>query len=1010
MGAFDFLKDLTTEKKVAKGVFSFLSSPKNIRDLGVSAARGVARIPETVARSSAKAGLDIGEKITGEKRDVPIFSSLAETGRVNDPTRKFLYGTDPVETYQKRREGGQKVVEGSRFRDYAAPLSFLGSALTIGGDVTGFGAGKKKVAETITEDVLKQLAKTATEAEVKKVLARKIAPEILQKIAPEIALSTDEHAIKNLVVKGGGKIEEAAKELSHITREDNLPGIVKSGKIEANAPPLKGYEGQKAAYLQRGEKNPYGFPGENNAKIIYKESSIPKHAVVNGDELAVHGGLSASPQDVARIEVSSPNLVAPLEKKGYQVVVNPDLAATQPRKLSGAAQQSSLAKNTISDIVPKLTNPTGQAANNPAENIVDALRSGGVEKLQQEQKGLYSAERSARLGKTQNVGDLTGREATYSQLSKLKGELPKVDSTALVEHLKTKVKPEDVNGILDTLRTHPNLSGYEPITAQNSIVKLFDEGKLPTESEFKILEKALGSNFTDTLKTTAIDSMSNWQKVKNFGVQVLGMPKSVMASFDLSGGARQGGVLGSRFPKIWGNAQKESVKYFASSDAYKKSLEEIASRENASIYKKMGLNLASAGGHEEQFASTLAEKIPVAGRGVAASDRAYTGGLSRLRADVADHLLGVLKQEGRELNDKELKSLGQFINTASGRGNLGSLEKHAQSLGEALFSPRLWKSRLDMLNPAYYAKLKGPARKYALQSAGSFAAIAGAVLGLAVAAGASVETDARSSDFLKIKVGDSRYDILGGFQQNLVFAWRQLSGQKKSSTTGAVTDLNSGKYGAANRLSVLSDLIRNKENPVLSAGQQILKGTDKSGNPVNPLTTIGNLFVPLNIQDTYDTAKSTGSLPKALLKSTVPGTVGIGVNTYGLKDINPTNKQKAYIKQLETKGVPKGQVDATREFYQTMKTGPDRAKASADVNKALAAGENQKAVDIANQYNKLYATTFSEWKKKYGDYTSDRVLIKDYNSGKIALTPGNIKTRVKSIKSNPLYSATTGGN
>jgi hypothetical protein len=38
------------------------------------------------------------------------------------------------------------------------------------------------------------------------------------------------------------------------------------------------------------------------------------------------------------------------------------------------------------------------------------------------------------------------------------------------------------------------------------------------------------------------------------------------------------------------------------------------------------------------------------------------------------------------------------------------------------------------------------------------------------------------------------------------------SGEKKSSQTGKITDLSAGGFGAANRLSILSDLFQSKES------------------------------------------------------------------------------------------------------------------------------------------------------------------------------------------------------
>lgn len=736
-------------------------------------------------------------------------------------------------------------------------------------------------------------------------------------------------------------------------------------------------------------------------------------------------GKDVAPDVVRAItQTKDPHVIENLLKGGNKIpkVAEPVIPPAPPAEvLAHIANPAAVGQDALPAAKGLAEATVPPVENNPVKNVVDALRGQptapgqssvtGIEKLQQQQKELYSAERSARLAQSKTAAEgATGRDATFAQLGALKGQLPKVDAAALVEHLKTKVSPEDVNGILDTIRTHPNLSGYEPITAQNAIVKLFDEGKLPTPSEFKILEK-VSPELSDTLKTTAIDSMDNWQKIKNFGTQVLGMPKALMASLDFSGGGRQGAVLGSRFPKEFAASQVESVKYFGSDQAFKDGMAEIAGRENAPIYAKMklALDIPGTGAHEEQYVSQLGERIPGLGRGVAASDRAYSGGLSRLRADSADHILLNLKDAGIDpstLSDKALQDLGRYINTASGRGNLGAFEKHAQSLGEALFSPRLWKSRLDMLNPVYYAKLDPVARKYALQSAGSFAAIAGTVLGLATLAGAKVETDARSSDFLKIKVGDTRYDILGGFQQNLVFAWRELSGEKKSSVTGAVSKLDSGGPLSANRLSILSDLIQNKENPVISAAQTQIKGSDKAGNKLTPsarAAAVGNLFVPLNIQDTYKTSQDTGSIPKGLLKATVPGTVGIGVGTYGVKDIQPSGKQKQYLDKLQKSGAPQAQIDASKSLFQYIKSAPSRDNASTDIKKALTNSDGtfnqngvKQAVQLAKDYNKKYQSNFDDWRKKYPQYKTDKNLVKEYNSNLI--TNASIDSYITTIK------------
>jgi hypothetical protein len=503
--------------------------------------------------------------------------------------------------------------------------------------------------------------------------------------------------------------------------------------------------------------------------------------------------------------------------------------------------------------------------------------------------------------------------------------------------------------------------------------------------------------------------------------QIFAAPRSTQASFDISFGGRQGAVLGTRFPKEWGAAQKDSVKGFKSQKYYDNKIAELNTRsdmpsEYLALREKAGV--AITGGpdalHEEAFASSLPEKVPVLGKGVEASDRAYTLGLSSLRDKTFEKIYREYEnvKPMSTWSDEEIKSIGRFINTASGRGDLGKyLEAHGKTLQEALFSPKLWKSRLDMLNPLYYYKLKGPARKYALQSAATFTGTAASVMALAAAAGATVDGDARSSDFLKIKVGDTRFDILGGLQQNLVFLHRELpgsiagqktyigSGEKKSSQTGKITDLSAGGFGAANRLSILSDLFQSKESPSISAITTQIKGQDKSGNQLTPTTRLkdlGSLGVPLSIGDTYNNIQHSQSVAGGIAKS-VPGFVGIGVNSYGTQDLSVTGKQKAYLDQLKTSGADAKTINANKQFFQVLKGAPNKQTAIDSAHKALDSGDYQKAQKIAQDYNNSLDQYIQQsgWVDKNSSYINP-TLEKAYSSAKFNLNSQSVQQYLKS--------------
>lgn len=388
----------------------------------------------------------------------------------------------------------------------------------------------------------------------------------------------------------------------------------------------------------------------------------------------------------------------------------------------------------------------------------------------------------------------------------------------------------------------------------------------------------------------------------------LATPRTAMATGDLSFGLRQGAVLGARYPKEWAEANVNSARMAVDPEFFHREMSAVRNATDShgvaayGLFKRMQLQtLAAEGKYEEAFAGKNilegknAKKVGV-GHVVAGADRAFSGAATVLRSKVALKIIdqyGGVEKVAKEWSNKELQDLGRVINTASGRGEGGrgivgqKFEQWAPTLSDTLFSPRLWKSRLDMVNPVYYVKLSPPARKVALESIGSFTGVVSATLAAAAAAGANVEMNPLSSDFGKIKVGDTRIDIMGGMQQNIVLAARELSGYKKSSTSGKVEKLGGG-FGETSRLGVLGNAIQNKETPVLGAATRILKGKDGGGNPVNPWTEVAKLFIPINAQSAYgtysnyrDRGLSVSKSAGAAIGDAAVSTVGLGTQTYG---------------------------------------------------------------------------------------------------------------------------------
>ena len=513
---------------------------------------------------------------------------------------------------------------------------------------------------------------------------------------------------------------------------------------------------------------------------------------------------------------------------------------------------------------------------NPLEKIVLALKES--KPIRKQQETLYSTERGKRLAESLSVGKTTsGEKGFYAELGKLKGELPKVQ----FESIRNKVSQEDIDFAFDSLKNSNVLNEWDKITARTGLGKLFGEfgGRVPTEGELILLNRVFPKEFTDTL----LSKRDLWTKTKEVGREVLNIPRSIMSSFDLSAPLRQGLFLIGK-PKQFIPAFRDMIKSFASEEAYTALNESIIRKPNFKLMNEVKLGLTQMDSilsqREEQFMSNFAEKIPGIGRVVKASGRAYTGFLNKLRADVFDDLIN--KADSLGLDPKKnidlAKGISDFINNATGRGSIKGLERSFPVLNSFFFSPRLMASRLNLLNPVYYVKQEPFVRKEALKALFTTTGVIGTVLSLAKAGGADIETDPRSSDFGKIKVGNTRFDIMGGFQQYIRSAAQLITGKQISTTTGKEYTLGEG-YGSSTRLDIAIRQLRSKLAPVPSFVVDFLAGGNMAGEDFELQNELLSRFTPMMLQDMSDLIKEDPSLlPVGIL-----GGFGIGVQTYGKK-------------------------------------------------------------------------------------------------------------------------------
>ena len=532
-------------------------------------------------------------------------------------------------------------------------------------------------------------------------------------------------------------------------------------------------------------------------------------------------------------------------------------------------------------IWPGMGKTVAQPIRTPGEQVFAAMPE--ARKLRAKQEAGYSKARSERIREADEIFESMGGDITAHFAAKraLAGELPKL-------RFKDMEGVFDENAVRDMFReihAHPGLRKYERVRARDAILKAAD-GVVPQRSEIALLEKVFGPATVEDLSAAA----SRWQKAQEGFYNVINIPRALKSSFDLSAPFRQGLVLGARHPVIWSRSWGPMLKAARREGAYEDFLNEILERPTYERMRAAKLAITDLEGgltkREEAFMSNAAEKLTGGKRSpVRASGRAYTTFLNKLRADAFDNYLQVAAEQGLDIAGKTpeskrlLNSIAEAVNNMTGRGGHSrEFSLHVAGLNALLFSPRLMASRLNHFNPSYYKNLHPFARKQAAQGILRLAGAVSMTLYLAKLAGADVNLDPRNSDFGKIRIGDTRIDIAGGFLQYLTVASRLASGEYVSSATGEVTPLGSD-FGETSTADILERFGRQKMAPVPAYVYDLFKGQTFEGDDFHPAKEAGRLLLPIGFESTYDTYQSQGRGPAAVGFGL--NGVGFGVQTYG---------------------------------------------------------------------------------------------------------------------------------
>jgi len=513
---------------------------------------------------------------------------------------------------------------------------------------------------------------------------------------------------------------------------------------------------------------------------------------------------------------------------------------------------------------------------------------------------LRRKERGKRIGRA--LEELTaGPEEWryYSALKELKGELP----AGFFDPLSEDLTIDEIEFLRQKIRTNEELLGFERINTEEALNKVLI-GELPTPSEVRLLEKQFGSLFAAQLlkhrplKSQAYEAL----------IEALNLPRTLMASCDLSNPLRQGVMWAVRHPKIWGRSAAVGYKILFGNKYFWQNPEKYAAAINAAIktnpyYKKASQYLdfietgTDAAARAEEFMSHWAEKIPDIGKLVTRSELAFVTTQNKRMMDLFAYYANEWEKAGYKATEEDYKLLGHLINITNGRGDIRFLRKHAPLLNALFFSPRFVASKIQVLTMLARSVIPGQMswaiRKILWADVASFVLAGIGLLSLlSMHPDIEVEDDPRSSDFGKARLEDTRIDIWGGYSPLARLVVQLWTGQRKATDTGEIYDINQSE--------VLLRFIRSKLSPLAGMTYDLATGTTYEGEEIKAEpAVIGELLynnlIPLAAQDIIDAGYYSGFYNALLVAPLV--FQGVGGQTYPMTLSKKTTIIKNQIAQ-----------------------------------------------------------------------------------------------------------------
>lgn len=531
---------------------------------------------------------------------------------------------------------------------------------------------------------------------------------------------------------------------------------------------------------------------------------------------------------------------------------------------------------------PELT-PAEEFRNKFDEVAVD------IERMRPEEEEAISRERGKRFEEFRNIRDSIKDPRQKVNMAKriaLSGKLKRE-----IMPLQEKFSSDSVLAAFDTIATSTLLTDGEQISATDGLIKLLGDEKgaaqIPAKHELMALQKAglLSKEATVQILKNRELSQRIWDGVKDLSFA----PWSLLTSFDMSAGGRQGWKVLFADPKLWLKSVGRGYRAFTNEKYY--NFIELRRKTNP-LYTEAIMRgveetqIDSATRGEEMFASNMIQKIP----GIRASARGFITTVNEMR--FGWYFKGAELSEGMGMSSADKKTLATIANDITGRGKLPKVLQKLQEFSLIFFAPKLTSAlvripTVDLIPSGKEMKLRkySPARKMLAGTLVKFLGLTLATLYLLDRDDKDkidVEWNPLSTDFLKVRHKKTRVDITGGYQPLLRTIVQLAAGKRKSAESGRVYNVE--------RTEIISRFLQSKLSPHAGLAVDLWRGETFLGkklklSPTGVSEQVYERLAPLFIQDVVDAIRFQGLGTAGVIAPLAWH--GLGVQTY-----NPTLTQE----------------------------------------------------------------------------------------------------------------------